>query len=161
VVLPFTWLSDSVTYTTLDVAMCYWDSGSVSVLLERRWSLIARHGNRADLRPGANAGSHCFSMLLMFTVPSCLTFPTGCLPSIKSCITFWSSYVPCVLLCLNNCVPRNPLEASSGSASQEIPRFFYGIRIFITLFKFSSHWSLSWARCIQSTISHPVYLDSF
>jgi len=35
---------------------------------------------------------------------------------------------------------------------------FYGTRRFITLFTRACHWSLSWARCIQSTTSHPISL---
>jgi len=36
-------------------------------------------------------------------------------------------------------------EASSHSAGQEIPAF-YGTRRFITVFKTTRHWSLSWVR---------------
>jgi len=34
----------------------------------------------------------------------------------------------------------------------------HGTRRFITVFTRSSHWCLSWARCIQSTTSHPLSL---
>jgi hypothetical protein len=37
---------------------------------------------------------------------------------------------------------------------------FYGTWTFITVFTTARHWSLSWARCIQSTPSHPVSLTS-
>jgi len=33
---------------------------------------------------------------------------------------------------------------------------FYGTRRFITVFTRTYNWSLSWARCIQSTNSHPI-----
>jgi hypothetical protein len=35
---------------------------------------------------------------------------------------------------------------------------FYGIRKFITVFTRALHWSLSWARSIQSIPSHPISL---
>jgi len=34
---------------------------------------------------------------------------------------------------------------------------FYGALRFITVFTRARHWSLSWARWIQSTPSHPIY----
>jgi hypothetical protein len=34
---------------------------------------------------------------------------------------------------------------------------FYGTRRFITMFTRALHWSLSWARSIQSTTSHPIH----
>jgi hypothetical protein len=37
---------------------------------------------------------------------------------------------------------------------------FYGTRRFITVFKRSCPWFLSWARCIQSTPFHPISLRS-
>jgi hypothetical protein len=37
---------------------------------------------------------------------------------------------------------------------------FYGIRRFIIVFTTARHWSQSWARCIQSTPSHPTDLRS-
>jgi len=37
---------------------------------------------------------------------------------------------------------------------------FYGTRRFVTAFTRSRHWSLSWARWIQSTPSHPISLGS-
>jgi hypothetical protein len=36
----------------------------------------------------------------------------------------------------------------------------YGTRRFITVFIRAHHWSLSWARRIQSTLSHPLFLKS-
>jgi hypothetical protein len=50
-------------------------------------------------------------------------------------------------------------EASSQSASQEIPNLLWNPR-FTAVFKRTRHWSLSWARCIQSTISHHTSLRS-
>jgi len=35
---------------------------------------------------------------------------------------------------------------------------FYRTPKFITMFTRSHHCSLSWARCFQSTTSHPIYL---
>jgi len=43
-------------------------------------------------------------------------------------------------------------EANSHSASQEIPSILYETRRFITAFTRACNWSLSWARCIQSTL---------
>jgi hypothetical protein len=37
---------------------------------------------------------------------------------------------------------------------------FYGIRKLITIFTRACHWSLSWARCIQSKSSQPIFLRS-
>jgi hypothetical protein len=37
---------------------------------------------------------------------------------------------------------------------------FYGTRRFITVFTTALHWSLSWARSIQSIPSHPISLRS-
>jgi hypothetical protein len=47
--------------------------------------------------------------------------------------------------------------------AQTLKRFptFYGTRRFITVFKRALHWSLSWARSVQSTPSHPISLRSF
>jgi hypothetical protein len=49
--------------------------------------------------------------------------------------------------------------ADSRSATQDIPHL-YGSRRFITMFTTARHWSLSSARCIQSTPSHPNSLTS-
>jgi hypothetical protein len=55
--------------------------------------------------------------------------------------------------------PSSEANSSSlRSASQEIPRL-YGIR-FIAVFIRACHWSLSWARWIQSTSSNHIYLRS-
>jgi hypothetical protein len=37
---------------------------------------------------------------------------------------------------------------------------FYGTRRFIAVFRRALHWSLSWARSIQSIPSHPLYIRS-
>jgi hypothetical protein len=37
---------------------------------------------------------------------------------------------------------------------------FYLYQMFLTVFTKARHWSLSWDRCIQSTLSHPTYLTS-
>jgi hypothetical protein len=37
---------------------------------------------------------------------------------------------------------------------------FFGTRRFITVFTRTSHWTLSWARLIQSTLYHPISLRS-
>jgi len=42
------------------------------------------------------------------------------------------------------------LEASSHSANQEVPRLLWNQKF--------HYWSLSWARWIQSTPSHPISL---
>jgi len=46
-------------------------------------------------------------------------------------------------------------ETNSHSAGQEIV-IFYRIKRFITSFRRTHHWSLSWARCIQFTLSYPI-----
>jgi hypothetical protein len=51
-------------------------------------------------------------------------------------------------------------EAASRSATQEFPLTFYGTRRFITVFTRTGHWSLSWARKIQSIPLHPISLRS-
>jgi hypothetical protein len=48
-------------------------------------------------------------------------------------------------------------EASSYSASQEIPRLLWN-RKFITVFARSRNWTLSWASCIQSAPSQSIAL---
>jgi hypothetical protein len=52
-----------------------------------------------------------------------------------------------------------PWKVTSVSASQEFPTF-YGTQKFITVFKTARHLFLSWARSIQSTLSHRIYLRS-
>jgi len=47
----------------------------------------------------------------------------------------------------------------SHAASQEIPTF-YGIRMFITDFTKTRHWSVSSATFIQSILSHHIFLRS-
>jgi hypothetical protein len=49
------------------------------------------------------------------------------------------------------------LEANNYLASREISRLLWRL---ITVFTRTRHWSLSWARCIQSTLFHPVSLRS-
>jgi hypothetical protein len=47
------------------------------------------------------------------------------------------------------------------SFSRNIPSsFFSWIKKFITMFATVHHWALSWARWIQPTRSHPIYLRS-
>jgi hypothetical protein len=60
---------------------------------------------------------------------------------------------------LNSMEQGSSSEASSHSASQEIPSL-YVIRRFITVFGRACHWSLSWARWIWSAGSHPISLRS-
>jgi hypothetical protein len=50
-------------------------------------------------------------------------------------------------------------EAASRTANQEFPNI-YGTRRFITVFTNALHWSLSWARWIQSISLHPTSLRS-
>jgi hypothetical protein len=54
-------------------------------------------------------------------------------------------------------------QSSSWEANSHLVmkfRAFYGTRRFITVFTTARHWSLSWARCTQSTPSHPISLRS-
>jgi len=54
---------------------------------------------------------------------------------------------------------QSPCESNSHSACQEIPHF-YGNRRLITVFTRAQHWSLFWARQIQSTPFHPISIKS-
>jgi len=58
-----------------------------------------------------------------------------------------------------NSMEKRPWEAN---ITQQVHKFlaFYGTRRFITLFTRSRYWSISWARCIQLTTSHPISLRS-
>jgi hypothetical protein len=49
--------------------------------------------------------------------------------------------------------------ATNSAGTQEFPSI-YGTRRFITVFTRALHWSLSWARSIQSIPSHPISLRS-
>jgi len=49
-----------------------------------------------------------------------------------------------------------PLEDNNHSVKKV--RAFYGASRFITVFTWAHHWSLSWARCNQSTPSHIIFL---
>jgi hypothetical protein len=51
----------------------------------------------------------------------------------------------------------NSMEHSPSEAVTQVKKFpaFYGARRFITVFTTARHWSLSWARWVQSS-SHPV-----
>jgi len=55
---------------------------------------------------------------------------------------------------------HNSFNTNSHSASQKIlpPSLLYGILRFITVSTTAHRWSLSWARGIQSTPSHPISL---
>ena len=65
-----------------------------------------------------------------------------------------------VILLLTNCRERSPSwKADSSSSSQETPAFD-GTRRFITMFTRACHCYVSWARWIQSTSSHYIYLRS-
>jgi len=46
------------------------------------------------------------------------------------------------------------------TVTQPVMKFpaFYGIQKFITVFTTNRHWSVSWARCIQSTPTHCISL---
>jgi hypothetical protein len=50
-------------------------------------------------------------------------------------------------------------EAANCAATKNFPAF-YGTWRFITMFTRALHWSLSWARSIQSIPSHPISLRS-
>jgi glucan phosphoethanolaminetransferase (alkaline phosphatase superfamily) len=61
-------------------------------------------------------------------------------------------------VCTNFSVLNSCWEANSRLASREITPAFYGTRKFINVFTAARHWSVSWARWIQSTFCHPVSL---
>jgi len=50
-------------------------------------------------------------------------------------------------------IQQSPLEKLTVSQLVKKSAAFYGTRMFITVFSRSRHWSLSWARWIQSTPS--------
>jgi hypothetical protein len=50
-------------------------------------------------------------------------------------------------------------EGNSHSATQEIPCLLWN-PMFIIMFTTACHWSLFWARCTQSTPSHPLSLTN-
>jgi hypothetical protein len=54
---------------------------------------------------------------------------------------------------------HSPSEADSHSKKKKFPAF-YGNRRFITVFTRVDHWFKYYARCIQSTPSHPISLRS-
>jgi len=49
---------------------------------------------------------------------------------------------------------QNPSWEANSHSAKKLPAF-YGIRSFISVFIRPRQWSLSWARWIQSTPSHP------
>jgi hypothetical protein len=53
-----------------------------------------------------------------------------------------------------------PCEANSLSSNQEIFSAIYGTPKSFTVFTKARHLSLSWARWIQSTVSHRIFLRS-
>jgi hypothetical protein len=52
------------------------------------------------------------------------------------------------------------MELSPSSEAASCVATFYGTRKFITVFTRALHWSLSWAKSIQSILSHPISLRS-
>jgi len=61
---------------------------------------------------------------------------------------------------LTNSMEQSPsLEANITQLDIKFPAF-YGTRRFIIVLTTARHWSLSWARWIQSTPSHPISLRS-
>jgi hypothetical protein len=71
----------------------------------------------------------------------------------------WMLYSPFRL----NCSLFIHLITNTTEQSPQLVKKFpaiYRVRIFITAFTSAHHWSVSWARCIQSTPSHPTSLRS-
>jgi hypothetical protein len=62
----------------------------------------------------------------------------------------------------NKLTPWSRILLEKLIVAQLVQQFpvFYGTRRFITVFTRARHGSLSWARCIQSTPSHPVFIRS-
>jgi hypothetical protein len=60
----------------------------------------------------------------------------------------------------NSLIPRSRVLLDTLTVIQLVKKFpaFYGSRRFITEFTTARQWSLSWARCIQYTISHTISL---
>jgi hypothetical protein len=58
--------------------------------------------------------------------------------------------------------PRSRVLLQKPTVTQLVNKLpaFYGTRRFISMFTAARHRSLSWARCIQSTYSHPISLIS-
>jgi hypothetical protein len=66
------------------------------------------------------------------------------------------------LLLRNQLTPRSRVLLEKLLVTQLVKKSFafYGTRRFITMLTRTRHWSLFWARCIQSTNSHPFSLKS-
>jgi len=56
--------------------------------------------------------------------------------------------------CQTNSMEQSPSRETNSHSAKKFPAF-YGARRFITVSTTAHHWSLSWARCSQSTPSHP------
>jgi len=56
--------------------------------------------------------------------------------------------------------PQSRFLLQKPTGTQHVKKFpaFYQNQMFIIVFTRACHWSLSWARCIQSTTSHPISL---
>jgi len=52
---------------------------------------------------------------------------------------------------------QSPKEANNHAASQEISCLLWNLKVHYHVQKSSCHWSLSWARWIQSTSSCLIY----
>jgi hypothetical protein len=56
---------------------------------------------------------------------------------------------------LTDSTESNPSWEANKHSVQKFPAF-YGARMFITVFTTACHWSISWTRRIQFTLSHPI-----
>jgi hypothetical protein len=74
---------------------------------------------------------------------NCWSSQQGILSLLSVLLTSWSRVLPKTLIVFQ---------------LVKIFAAFYGNRRFVTVFTRARHWSLSWARCIQSTPSHPISL---
>jgi hypothetical protein len=59
------------------------------------------------------------------------------------------------ILHITNCMEKSPSGVANSHSASQIPRLLW-TRRFITVFTTAHHWSLSWAKRIQSTSPHPI-----
>jgi hypothetical protein len=77
-----------------------------------------------------------------------------------ACYKIWTLYTTRQKqMSINNWLtPLSRVLLEKLTVTQLVKKFptFYGTRRFITVFTRTRQWSLSWARCNQTTISHPI-----
>jgi hypothetical protein len=79
------------------------------------------------------------------------------LPSPLTSETFDRFILNLVWASCRNSTEHSPCEANFAQLDKKFPAF-YGTQMFITVFTKVHHWTLSGAKCIQSTTSYPISL---